>query len=166
MALAPWLFSCSPATFTTAGGDGGAPKGDARASSDADPCVAGIPSGGVPCDPGQVQCGQMTCGPTPGSACCVTDNGAQCDQPMCGGRTVACDETADCPSGMLCCMLVTPDQGGPSTDCRTDCAGAPVVCKTNAECPNGCVAQQCASHGSTVRVETCGGLTSNLCPSN
>lgn len=92
--------------------------------------------------PGSVYCAGMACtlAGLPTNICCV---GAAPFPTACfpsfpgcvnaGVSIIACDDTADCTSGMVCCGSVTAGVFGAS--CGTSCSGGTFqVCRTDAEC--------------------------------
>jgi len=113
-----------------------------------------VPNGGNPSTPNVIDCGGKACSSTTASCCSpsVPDGGAfSCGDPdgsTCPGVTQECDETADCPSGQVCCAVVTD---GPyvETTCLESCqirAESRQACKLNGECHNGnpCMPQTCS----------------------
>jgi hypothetical protein len=97
---------------------------------------------------------------------CTAYNSAACPN---GSLTVACDETADCAGGGVCCEeIVSLGVAGP-TECMAGCPqGWFQVCRSNTECGSGdggglnrCVLQTCTqppgllTPGSSVVVEAC-----------
>jgi hypothetical protein len=99
---------------------------------------------------GSVTCNGAPCPVDHGYTCCAatTDAGSveTCKPPnsTCAGRTLACDEAADCNGGVCCVDLL----GG--TACQTTCYGIQ-ICRTDGECgtegthgaPRRCVPQTC-----------------------
>lgn len=127
-------------TDATAEGGGGAGDG-----GPCGPLTAGIDcASGGPCAAPSQQCCNGVCKPA---------------GDLCSGRvtstSVACDETADCPPGKMCCLhnsivnLVF-------TQCETSCAGDPMVvdqvCKQDCECGAGSCTGSCNGG-----MKTCGG---------
>jgi hypothetical protein len=161
------------ATGASTGGDGGSTAGDGGAGS----LVCSAPTGGQPCDPGQIACGGSSCS-TRSHFCCVTgsnDGGpagtcSAYNGPACGSGalSVACDEAADCSGGLCCEQSVALGVAGP-TQCMTSCpVGWFQVCKSDSECGGGgdagggsCIVQTCTlpsgllGGGSSVVVEAC-----------
>lgn len=110
-------------------------------------CVA--PEGGAACDPGRIACGTGSCD-TSTQVCCWGDGGIACAPLDAGSCFVeqACDETADCRSGVCC--ATSPDLL--ATACLPSCAGAYAqICRSNTECGSAqtgpgseqCVVQTC-----------------------
>jgi hypothetical protein len=130
---------------------------------DASACV--VPPGGEPCDPGVVQCGPAQC-PVPATQCCVEMGsggtiGGSCQPPSasCAGLSEACDETSDCPTGNVCCLIAQSTAiSGISTQCMPSCQGgffAVQLCRSDTECAGGqCIAQTCPEVGN-LPVEAC-----------
>jgi hypothetical protein len=157
---------------TTDGGGGDAGGMDASAVGRGDAAEGGaraclVPDGGAPCNPGTVPCGSTTCN-TATEYCCEESNGDGTCDPVNGGSCasgikVACNEAADCASG-VCCQ---EDTYGPhSATCQTSCpTGYFQVCRTDAECgtdgsgaPQTCIVQLCppsAGAAATVTLEAC-----------
>jgi hypothetical protein len=130
----------------------------------------------LPPDPGEIRCGSATC-TVPGDVCChgsVSPGGVDECLPKadCKAPNRACDETADCATGELCCTgaSVLPRDatvsGFAGTFCVDaaspgSCAPEPGVgkssvpaCKSNAECSTGeCVSESCYGYP----LMTCGG---------
>lgn len=128
-------------------------------------------------DPLQVKCGTETC-VVPGEVCCygsVVGGGQDRCEPSnatCSAPNRACDETADCPSGQICCSgaAVLPRGstlgGFAGTTCvdKTaphNCLPEPgvgkssvQVCKKDDECTKGpCILEDCYGYP----LATCGG---------
>lgn len=122
---------------------------------------------------GGVQCGAIPC-PLPGNACCLDSSGVamclpeQIMSPCPGPISVGCVRAADCPTGEICCMLVTGSFFGASCGDAGTCSTAgpdtaAQLCDTNSECTNGqrCVPQSCvvtalADGGSAAALHACG----------
>jgi hypothetical protein len=142
------------------GNDGGSPE--------AGSCV--VPEGGAPCDPGHVVCDNAPCA-VPANFCCGTaGNGGfteTCETAgtSCGGLSAACDETADCAGGQICCLVATSfTSANLACQTGTSCSGGLFsiqVCRTSAECESGsgpCIPQQCTLGGGSVTIEACGNV--------
>ncbi|CAN5589656.1 hypothetical protein BH09MYX1_BH09MYX1_57170 [soil metagenome] len=95
------------------------------------------PSDANPPDPG-VTCGPNTYCTPPAKVCCLTTTTITCTMNgQCGGATLACDSTADCPGNNICCGELVPlksschptcGQGeaqlcDPNTNDCSDCSG-------------------------------------------
>ena len=88
-----------------------------------------------------VRCGQITCaGDKP--VCCATSYGNTCidQEGSCSGMRFACDESADCASGQVCCAREAALCGS-----RADCTANDGVelCTSDTECPAG---QRCIAY--------------------
>jgi hypothetical protein len=127
-------------------------------------CVT--PPHGAPCDPGVVTCNMAPCA-VPANFCCGVQGGAEMCDPagtMCTGASISCDESGDCMSGSICCMVATSISSADiSCQMGTSCMGGLFsiqVCKTSAECANGmpCVPQTCMFGGATLTLEACGNV--------
>jgi hypothetical protein len=162
--------SSSTASGGLGTGGGGGTAGTAGAGGE----VAEYPGP----DANELRCGDSVC-TVPGQVCCYESAFADpgTDQCVADGTCMApnraCDETADCPSGSVCCSglgvlpLGSPLDGFVATNCvqigaPNDCLPEPgvgkssaQVCKVDAECVNGeaCVVEAC--HGNAIA--TCGG---------
>jgi hypothetical protein len=125
-------------------GDAGADVGGGKADGPGpagDGAVACLqPEGGLPPDPGFVPCGNGTCQlEQQGMAygCCVAGNNQTCvPVAECAGTVAVlfvCDETADCPSGEVCCGA----QGTGAHCAPTNCSqlGAR-YCRCQSDCTN------------------------------
>ncbi len=149
-----------------ASADGSFDAGETRDAADAAQPPKLSPS---PPDPGKVICGASTCD-TPAQLCCFSSvapggaaNHCEVTRAACAAPSVACDETADCAAGEICCtgVAVLPRDAGVSgfeatscvpKDAPGSCKPVPGVgnssvqaCKTDAECLNGqkCIVQDC-----------------------
>jgi hypothetical protein len=145
-------------------------EGGAEAASETGTPEGGcvVPEGGSPCTPGEVTCDNAPCD-VPSNFCCATQ-GAQgvteaCDSigTSCSGLSEGCDETADCSSGSICCLVTSLSSASVACQAGTACAGGIFsiqVCKTDAECDNAmpCVPQTCMLEGATVTIEACGSV--------
>jgi hypothetical protein len=100
--------------------DGAVPPGD-----DGGPATP-PDAGGVPHDPGSVPCNGALCDVSHGYSCCVTwtihGPTEACNPPhsACWGRTVACDEAADCDDGVCCQDFPSGGLAG-SASCKKSC---------------------------------------------
>jgi hypothetical protein len=157
----------SPEASSEAGEKDGSAKdgGDAGDAGD-EPPGCSTPHGGAACTPRSVACGSSSC-TTPADVCCAGSVTTSPPTGTCGpsstcglGTTVvACEEAADCASGVCC---ETPAIGGaPGTQtCAASCT--PItsyqICRSNTECAGdaGCVPQSCPNGLSTYNVEACG----------
>ncbi len=128
------------------------PRTDANAEGGGDggacgPFTAGIDCATAgPCDAQAQQCCNLGCKPA-GDTCAA----------KIANTSIACDETADCPAGLQCCLhhLVV---SALYTRCEASCAGDPTkvdqVCKQDCECGGGsCI----PGAGSCNGMKTCGG---------
>jgi hypothetical protein len=175
----PGEDSSADATPVADGSTGDATLADAAPSTDdgaASMTTCQAPDGGAACDPGLVSCGGSSCttsnayccvgGGDGGSNVCTAYNSASCPS---GNLTVACDETADCATGVCCEEVVGLGVPGP-TQCMSSCPSNWFqICKSNTECGGGsdagglnqCIRQTCTqppgllTQGSSVVVEAC-----------
>lgn len=153
-------------------GDTGGPRDTSVSDTGASPPVdtgaapvdSGIacdrPSGGDPCDPGQVQCNGAPCNVSTHFCCADDTKSSSCvaSGSTCGANALHCDEKADCPAGQVCC-LIAKSFSNADARCQTSCSGglfAIQLCKTNAECLGGakCVVQTCSG----AKMEACGSI--------
>ena len=117
----------------------------------------GTPDTGTP-DTGTADTGTDTAPPwtdVVGKVGCYTSAPVQCDKDCCGGiditfswnwqcrdgcnfgeRSYACDQTADCDSGQVCCTSTNGfgTVNGSSCKTATGCGGDKQLCATSAEC--------------------------------
>ncbi len=155
----------------TNGNGNGNGNGDGGVKADGGTAV--VPDGGATPGAGHVVCGSNAACDLSASSCCVlADGGGACVPGTAASCGVGgadpvkrlCDETADCPSGLVCCFeIINNSQIGSS--CHTDCGGnggrRAQACRQQAECQNGtCQVRNCTAGGP---IESCGPL-SNLCP--
>jgi hypothetical protein len=98
-------------------------------------------------DAGPAVCGTEVC--DMGTVCCVTKSPplAQCIDPArfdslgCEKANLPCVLPGDCPSGMSCCLVVSPDISSATVSCQQELqclAGAMsfVTCGSDADCPH------------------------------
>jgi hypothetical protein len=131
--------------------DGGTAADGPSGGSDGGGPVCTRPDGGRPPDPGFVNCGGNECDLTT-SVCCQLGKGteASVSPPSCTSTNascpalqvrVACDETADCQHGNVCCVdLVTG-----SATCAASCGAGLQLCRCDQEC-NGSPCTQCPGY--------------------
>jgi hypothetical protein len=143
------------------GGDAGQ-GGDAGDASE-EPPGCSVPSGGTACTPHAVACSSTSC-TTPTDVCCATSFSGGVPTGTCtaaatgclGTTDVACEEAADCASGVCC---ETPAAlGAPGTQtCESSCIGGYQICRSDTECTTGtCTPQSCPYVGGTYDIEACG----------
>jgi hypothetical protein len=137
--------SCADAHDATIsdGADGDGSVADSRADGVLDEMAVAAEADAPPYqDPG-ILCGAIDC--TAGTEkCCIYEAGAEtvCMEAGvgCGVASAAlrCDDTADCPSGDLCCVVFVA-AGDIDVDCLTSCVDAgPRLCNPRAsDCPPG-----------------------------
>lgn len=143
-------------------GDGAAPE---AGPPDAGGPVCDPPDGGLPCDPGHVQCAGSTCA-TATTFCCETSTGSSgmCDpaKATCTQSESHCDEALDCDGG-VCCMSITISFATTvKSTCQATCpTGSYQLCRSNTECGAGkaCVVQTCISGNDTEACSTVPGCT-------
>jgi hypothetical protein len=127
-----------------------------------------VPTGGLPCDPGNVTCSgagsscaistSYCCENLAGSTGTCSQSGSSCSQ----SDSLECDETADCNGG-VCCMAISVGLLGTTVTatCKPSCSnGEFELCRSNTECPSGkCTPQSCISGGNTEACTTVTGCT-------
>jgi hypothetical protein len=122
------------------------PVTEAGAGSDASttesgPDAASGSDAALPPTPGKIDCFGTTCSSAT-ETCCVDDDagaaqcGAKCGT---GGIPIACDDSADCAPGKICCVGVFGN-----VDCQSRCSGER-LCHADSECDVGssCVEVPC-----------------------
>ena len=145
------LTGASDLTIAAAGGtagsseastaEGGSPSADPEAGFvSSDPDAAGTSDAGVDAPPTIVRCNDADCS----GKCCVGESTGICAsaEAACPPFHIelACDERADCPSGLVCCLTIQPS--GAYARCSASCPiGAnATMCRNEGECagPLGC----------------------------
>jgi hypothetical protein len=136
------------------------PEGGAKGGPDGAPDAALPPS-----NPNLVTCGSTECS-RPDQICCVRYADAGPVRSCVGGADfyrcetgmpVACDEAADCPPGLVCCLSYWGN-GLTMAGCAGQCSASEMTaCKAGTPCPTGsCAVRTCTSAGSPpVLVSTC-----------
>jgi len=148
--------------------DGGAPVDsgvfDPGAGDGVNTCTP--PSGGETCTPGAVACGAGTCDLATQYCCVSTDSDSEAcisNATACAGRSVRCNEAADCPGTEICCLDVTNTAGGGSMSCQvgpTCRFGSGIasaqVCRSSGECASGsCSLYSCSATAPATVLESC-----------
>lgn len=106
---------------------------------------------GLASRPGKVECTDelRLCDGTSGQYCCISDDGdggtdyTCATGDTCSGNRIKCDESADCPSGQMCCANL--GLGTFTTLCEMGPCEIAQSCRTDAECTGGntCIKQSC-----------------------
>ena len=110
---------------------GGADASEADVESD-------IPEGGLPSQPGVIDCPSPTECPLSTSYCCTSKTDVSCVAASASCTTYAlhCKEKADCPGSEICCARLL--DAGVEYTCQRGCLpNAPQACRTNSECAGG-----------------------------
>jgi hypothetical protein len=120
--------------WTDANGGGGASDASDGASN-ADAANDASDASGDVAAPVSIDCDTVSC-EAPEVCCYDSVAGGSCvtGPNPCSAISIACDSTADCADGELCCVIES------LVTCSTDCAataGALQFCKTNSECSSG-----------------------------
>jgi len=139
-------------------GDGAGPE---AGGPEAGGSVCNPPDGGLPCEPGKIDCAGSTCS-APATFCCQTASATSgtCDQPgaLCAESELHCDEAADCEGG-VCCMTINAFSTTVKATCQSACAtGSFQLCRSDTECGAGkCIPQTCPLTGTDT--EACSTVT-------
>ncbi len=103
---------------------------DAGAATDADTASDGDAAIDGEASPRAVQCGPTECTGT--QNCCLDANDAGCSSTRClaSAVTIQCDDTADCPSGLVCCVN-HQNQTLQGSSCVASCSDGFRACAPN-----------------------------------
>jgi hypothetical protein len=143
--------------------DGSAKDGGDAGDAGDEPPGCSVPAHGANCAPHSVACSSTSC-TTPADVCCATSTTSSpptgtcvAASTACLNTVIACDEAADCTSG-VCCQM--PSALGPGAQtCMASCPALSYqVCRSNTECSGdaGCVPQTCPVGLATYAIEQCG----------